>query len=85
MLHPYVDTRFGTMFGRWETIRSTVPAVLNVGKILNKPNPIDRLPGSLAAEVVAIINGADIIRTHNVKESKRLVTIAQSLRSNKSL
>ena len=57
-----------------------------IGKILNKPNPVDRLPGSLAAEVVAIINGADIIRTHNVKQSKRLVTVAKNfLRSNKSL
>ena len=57
-----------------------------IGKILNKPNPVDRLPGSLAAEVVAIINGADIIRTHNVKQSKRLVMVAKNfLRSNKSL
>ena len=57
-----------------------------IGKILNKPNPVDRLPGSLAAEVVAIINGADIIRTHNVKQSKRLVTVAKNfLRLNKSL
>jgi len=57
-----------------------------IGKILNKPNPVDRLPGSLAAEVVAIINGADIIRTHNVEQSKRLVTVAKNfLRSNKSL
>ena len=57
-----------------------------IGKILNKPNPVDRLSGSLAAEIVAIINGADIIRTHNVKQSKRLVTVAKNfLRSNKSL
>ena len=57
-----------------------------IGKILNKPNPVDRLSGSLTAEIVAIINGADIIRTHNVKQSKRLVTVAKNfLRSNKSL
>ncbi len=57
-----------------------------IGKILNKPNPADRLSGSLAAEVFSVIKGADIIRTHNVKETKEIVTIAQRLtRTNKSL
>ena len=57
-----------------------------IGKILNKPNPADRLSGSLAAEVFSVIRGTDIIRTHNVKETKKVVTIAQRLtRTNKSL
>ena len=57
-----------------------------IGKIINKPNPVSRLPGSLAAEVVAILNGADIIRTHNVKETKNLVTITKRFSSmNKNL
>ena len=57
-----------------------------LGKILNKPNPSDRLAGSLAAEVTAVINGADIIRTHNVKESKEAIILARKmLRTNKSL
>jgi len=50
-----------------------------IGKILKKENPSDRLSGSLAAEVVCVLNGADIIRTHNVDETKEVITIAQKL------
>ena len=57
-----------------------------IGKILNKENPADRLGGSLAVEAFSVISGADIIRTHNIKETKDVVTIAQRLsRTNKSL
>ena len=48
-----------------------------IGKILKKENPADRLFGSLAAEVLSVINGADIIRTHNVKETKEAVFVAK--------
>ncbi len=48
-----------------------------IGKILDKKNPNDRLYGSLAAEVIATLNGADVIRTHNVKETKQAVAAAQ--------
>ena len=50
-----------------------------IGKILKKENPLDRLSGSLTAEVVCVLNGADIIRTHNVGETKEVITIAQKL------
>ena len=50
-----------------------------IGKILKKENPSDRLFGSLAAEVISILNGANIIRTHNVGKSKEANTIAQEL------
>ncbi len=57
-----------------------------IGKILNKENPTDQLVGSLAVEAFSVISGTDIIRTHNVKETKDIVTIAQRLsRTNKSL
>ena len=49
-----------------------------IGKILKKENPSDRLAGSLTAEVVCVLNGADIIRTHNVAETREAVTIAKS-------
>lgn len=48
-----------------------------IGKILDRKNPEERIYGSLAAEVIATLNGADIIRTHNVKETKDVVTVAQ--------
>ncbi len=50
-----------------------------IGKILKKKNPIDRIYGSIAAELVAIRNGADIIRTHNVDKTKNAMAIAQKL------
>jgi len=57
-----------------------------IGKIINKKNPADRLPGSLAAEVFATISGANIIRTHNVTETRNVVSIAMKLsRIHKSL
>ena len=49
-----------------------------IGKILKKDNPADRLAGSLTAEAVCVLNGADIIRTHNVAETKEAVAIATS-------
>ena len=50
-----------------------------IGKILKKENPSDRLAGSLTAEAACVLNGADIIRTHNVAETKESITIAQNL------
>lgn len=56
-----------------------------LGSILNRDDPSDRLSGSLAAEVFAVLKGADVIRTHNVKETKDAVTVAKRLCTNKSL
>ena len=50
-----------------------------IGKILKKENPSNRLAGSLAAEVVCVLNGADIIRTHNVAETKEAITTSQKI------
>ena len=49
-----------------------------VGKILNK-DPQDRLYGSIAAETISVLNGADIIRTHNVSQTKDAISVAQKL------
>jgi len=49
-----------------------------IGEILKKENPSDRLAGSLTAEAVCVLNEADIIRTHNVAETKEVVEIATS-------
>ena len=50
-----------------------------IGKILKKENPSDRLAGSLTAEAVCVLNGADIIRTHNVGETKKAIMAAQKM------
>jgi dihydropteroate synthase len=49
-----------------------------IGKWLEESNsPLDRLEGSLAAAVIAVLNGADIIRTHDVKATTQVVKIAK--------
>ncbi len=67
------------------SIKQNYPALISVsnksfiGKILEKENPNDRLFGSLAAEVASVLNGADIVRTHNVEATKDAITIASKL------
>ena len=67
------------------SIKQNYPILISVsnksflGKLLGKENPSDRLFGSIAAEVISVINGADIIRTHNVEATKAAITIASKL------
>jgi len=50
-----------------------------LGEILGVPTE-DRLIGTVAANAVAIRNGADIIRVHDVKEGKQTAQVARRLR-----
>ena len=50
-----------------------------IGKILKNEDPLTRLAGSLSAEMACVLNGADIIRTHNVRETKKAIAAAQRL------
>ena len=49
-----------------------------IGKILNLP-PEERIEGSIAASVISIINGAHILRTHDVAALRRAVHIAENI------
>ncbi len=51
-----------------------------IGEILKQPNPKDRLNGSLAATSVAVLNGAQLIRTHEIAPTLEAVRIAESIR-----
>jgi dihydropteroate synthase len=51
-----------------------------IGKILDEPEPQRRLNGSVAAAVVAVTNGAKIVRVHDVKETVDAVRIADAIR-----
>ncbi|MCQ4153747.1 MAG: dihydropteroate synthase [Archaeoglobi archaeon] len=51
-----------------------------IGKITGREDPSERLFGSLAATAVAVFNGADIIRTHDVMETLDAIKIACYLR-----
>jgi len=55
-----------------------------IGKLLNIENISDRLLGSVVAEAIAVFNGANIIRTHNVRETKDSVKLVQNLAQKKS-
>lgn len=50
-----------------------------VGQLLAS-GPEERLEGSLAAAVAAVLGGANMVRTHDVKETRRAVRIADALR-----
>ena len=50
-----------------------------IGNLLQKENPSDRLFGSITAEAICVLNGADLIRTHNVMATRDAITIASKL------
>ena len=51
-----------------------------IGAITGRRNPIERLAGSLGATAIAVWNGANIIRTHDVKETLDAIKIAHSIK-----
>jgi dihydropteroate synthase len=50
-----------------------------IGKILNLA-PDDRLEGSLAVAVAAVMAGANIIRAHDIKETQRAIRVVDAIR-----
>ena len=49
-----------------------------IGTLLN--TPVDqRIEGTAASVAVAIVNGANIIRVHDVKEMKRVATVVDAI------
>jgi dihydropteroate synthase len=51
-----------------------------LGVITGRRHPGDRLAGSLAAAAVAVMNGAALVRTHDVAETLDAVRVAERLR-----
>ena len=49
-----------------------------IGKILNLP-PDDRIEGTAATVAIAIANGADIVRVHNVKEMVKVARMTDAI------
>jgi dihydropteroate synthase len=50
-----------------------------IGRLLDA-GPEERMEGSLAAEVAAVLGGANMIRVHDVREARRAITIADAIR-----
>lgn len=51
-----------------------------IGAITGRRDPIERLAGSLGATAIAVWNGANIIRTHDVKETLDAIKIAHFIK-----
>ena len=51
-----------------------------IGKVLNN-TPDARLTGSLVLDTVSILNGANFIRVHDVKEHKELIKLLEFLKT----
>lgn len=56
-----------------------------IGEILGLEDPGMRLSGSIAATAIAVGNGADMVRTHDVKESREAVRVAEALSKRRRL
>jgi dihydropteroate synthase len=50
-----------------------------IGKICGGDGPLDRLEGSLAAAVVAVQNGASIVRVHDVAATRRVLDFISAI------
>jgi len=51
-----------------------------IGEVLRQPDPGQRLVGSLAATAIAVVNGAHLVRTHDVGPTREAVRMAEALR-----
>ena len=51
-----------------------------IGAILERPETSERLAGSLAATAIAVLNGAAVIRTHDVLATRDAVRVAERIR-----
>jgi dihydropteroate synthase len=52
-----------------------------IGTLTGRPDPMDRLPGSLAATAAAVLAGAALVRTHDVRETRDAVRVAERVRA----
>jgi len=51
-----------------------------IGSCVGESNPENRLSGTIAATSIAVLNGADIIRAHDVEEAKIAARIGETVR-----
>jgi len=53
-----------------------------IGKILGTTDPSDRSEGSIASMLISIRNGASVVRVHDVKATKRAITLQRTILGN---
>lgn len=56
-----------------------------IGEILDQKDPEERLIGSVTSEALAVRNGADLIRTHNINETRQAVKIAYKIKKKRQI
>ena len=52
-----------------------------IGKINKTENPKDRLEGTIASACYAVINGANIIRVHDVGQCRKAIEIIDEIKN----
>lgn len=52
-----------------------------IGSILNKPDPMQRINGTISGLTACVLKGAKILRVHDVKQAKEAVEIAYRIMS----
>lgn len=50
-----------------------------IGKVLNIEDPRDRLTGTIASSAIAVMNGANILRVHDVSQARSAARMADSI------
>ena len=54
-----------------------------IGRVLGYPSPDSRLAGTLAAVTFALLQGANVIRSHDVRETRDCIGIVNAIQSNR--
>jgi dihydropteroate synthase len=52
-----------------------------IGELCYQPDPTQRLSGSLSAAVWSVLQGASILRVHDVRETKECLAVALALQT----
>ena len=72
-------SRLGLLHGTGCGILLGVSRKSFIGRLGNAPEPKDRLPGSLAAGIVGLDRGVQILRVHDVAETRQAVDVWRAL------
>ena len=56
-----------------------------IGTPCGDPPFEERMPGTIAAHTIAILNGANIIRVHDVKEAVQAAKVADAIIKNNTI
>lgn len=76
----HVISQLGKLAALGKPVCVSVSRKSFIGHLLNLESPDDRLVPSVACEIVSALNGADLLRTHNVKQTVQALMMLQLLK-----